>query len=761
MRTQLSRSFSSRFLAHCLVGTVLGGLMAASASAQTEAAPAIDESAPLAEETGAAGEDIIVTAQRRAESIQDVPIAISAVSGETMDRTNVRGIEEIVARAPNVTFTSSGSRDRKEISIRGVGNLLDPYTVTRPATYAFYIDEFNVVVGTNNPNILDLERFEVLRGPQGTYFGRNSIGGAFNVSTRKPTDEWYAEFNAGYSSFDTKRGSAIVNIPVAPGILALRASGLIESSDGNIRNIHPAGGGNGSNYKSGRVVARFTPLPNLTSDTTFSYSRERTGMRGGVPTGFLTATWRNVYYGGRPGLADPDGVGFYPENDSRVNFNSPMSVGTDFWYLSNRTAYDFDTFSIVAVGGYLESEVFGFGDVDGSSRDYFTEDQFIERSSKSIEIRAQSSGNRQFEWSIGANIGKDSGDQTQVTRFGTGGLFGRPAGFRISDVVQSGSVKYKAVFGQGTFHVTDQLALTAGGRYSHEDHEMRQIRFSNQVLTDNVDRDISFKNFSPMATITFEPSKDAMIYAKVARGFKSGGLQTAQLLLRESFDPETLWNYEAGFKFEAFDRRLRADVSAFYVDWKGVQQAARFQFVDAGGVLRSVNGIDNAESAESYGIDGSADFRVNRNFTLSARVGWLKSRFTSFPNALIDGLTIDISDKPLLYAPRWTLGGDAEYRVPVQGETEVFARAEWNYRSSIYSNVFVYRYETYPFISPSYHHVNLRLGVENETFRLVAYVENALNEKYFNNSYEKAFYSGVQVEPSVRRFGISGTYKFF
>lgn len=741
-----------RAIARSLAGAVLGGLVAS---------PAFAQSTPEEEEQSPTITEIVVTAQRRSESIQNVPISITAVTGEKMDRTNVRGIEEIVASAPNVAVVNNGSRDRKEISIRGVGNLLDPYTPTRAATYGFYIDEFNVGVGTNNPNILDLERFEVLRGPQGTYFGRNAVGGAFNISTRKPTDEWYGEVNLGYSSFDTKRFSAIGNIPVIDDLLAIRLSGLVEESDGNIKNIGAGGGGNDSDYKSGRLVARLTPSERLVSDTTFSYSDEETGMRAGVPTGFLTATWRNVYYGGAAGLADPDGVGFYPDNKSRVNFNSPMAVGNEFWYVSNRTAYEFDNFSTTFVAGYLESEVFQLGDVDGSSRDYFNEDQVIDRTSRSAELRFQSNDGGTFQWSVGGNVGMDTGRNIQVTSFGTGGLFGQPAGFRVSDVDGWGKTKYWALFAEGTYKFNDQLAVTVGGRYSDETISLRQIRFSNEVLTDNIDRSRDFNDFSPRFTLTYKPKAGLMAYATVSRGFKSGGLQTAELVLRDAYDPETLWNYEAGVKFDAFDSRMRVDLSAFYMDWKGVQQAVRFQFLDNEGVLRSVNGIDNAKGAESYGIDGSVDFRVSNAFSFGLRAGWLDATFSDFPNALIDGVTIDISGKPLLFAPEWTLGADGEYRIPFRGDTEGFIRAEWNYRSSIYSNVFAYRYEEYPFISPGYNHVNLRIGVENDRFRVVGYIENLFDEDYFNNSYEKAFYSGVQVEPSVQRIGVSVTYKFF
>lgn len=263
--------------------TVAAFLVCASASAQESNSTTSQSLTPVVEE-------IIVTAQRREESIQDVPISISALSGDQMDKLNVRGIEDVFSRAPNVSAVTNGSRDRKEISIRGISNQLDPYTNIRSATYSFYIDEFNVVAGTNNPQILDLERVEVLRGPQGTYFGRNSIGGAINVTTRKPNDDWFAQIGLGYSSFDTREASAIVNVPIVEGIFAIRGSGLFEASDGNIGNINSIGGGNDSDYKTGRLIARWTPTDSTTSDTTFSYTREKVGMRSGVPTGHLTLT---------------------------------------------------------------------------------------------------------------------------------------------------------------------------------------------------------------------------------------------------------------------------------------------------------------------------------------------------------------------------------------------------------------------------------------------------------------------------------------
>ena len=181
------------------------------------------------------------------------------------------------------------------------------------------------MAGTSNPQIVDLERIEVLRGPQGTYFGRNAVGGAINVITKKPGNDWYGEVGLDYSSHDTRGAHAVANIPVINDVLALRASGQIEESDGWIKNINPVGGGNDYDYKTARLQARLTPGDKLTWDFAYSYSDEETGMRVGVPTGFITATWRAVYYGNQQGnITNPDGVGFYPSNDDRVNFNRPQ-----------------------------------------------------------------------------------------------------------------------------------------------------------------------------------------------------------------------------------------------------------------------------------------------------------------------------------------------------------------------------------------------------------------------------------------------------
>jgi iron complex outermembrane receptor protein len=714
---------------------------------------------------GAEGEleDIVVTAQRRAESLMTVPIPISAVGDVQIERQRMNSVEDVLSQVPNVSFVSLGSRDRKEISMRGVSNQLNPFADARSSTYAFYIDEFNVAVGTSNPEILDLERIEVLRGPQGTYFGRNAVGGAINVVTKKPDNDPFAEVGLGYGNHGTWNAHVIGNMPIIEDKVAFRASGQTRRTDGFIENINPIGGGNDGEFNSARATLRVTPDERTTFDLTYSYTDGDEGMRVGVPTGFLTATWRSVYYQNRPGnVANPDGVGFFPGNRDRVNFNRPQSVGSEFEYLSGRLQYDFDATTLTVVAGHLSSELFNFGDVDGGSIDAFYEDLKVDRDSRSAEVRLASRNAQRLEWSVGVMGGQDNGVLNQKTFHGAQSPLGRPNGFEITGADSDTTNDYWAVFGQVTWKISDTFEAIVGGRYSQEEVTTIGQTRSNTVLTGVNNRKADFNDFSPRVTLSWSPPEFGLFYATASKGFKAGGTQTSGTAqLRNDYDPEELWNYELGWKTELLDKRVRLDVSAFYMDWKNVQQFIRFQFIDPStGLLRAVTGIDNATKATSQGIELSADALVFDGFRVGARVGYLDAKYGEWRNALIDGLVIDATDKPLINAPEWTVGLSAEYSRALTTSLEGFVRAEWNYRSEQLSNTFALRYETWPFIAPSFDFFNLRAGVSGERWSVTAYAENLTDENYFQNSYEKAFYSGVQVEPSVREIGVDMRFRF-
>jgi iron complex outermembrane receptor protein len=263
----------------------------AAASAVQPALAADDASDSLGE--------VVVTAQRREQNQRDVPISLTAFSGDAVDKQNFQGVESYFAQTPNVSFTTQGSRDRKVLALRGVSDLLSPDSNIREGSFAFYVDEFDVAPGTVNPELVDVDHIEVLRGPQGTYFGRNSVGGAINIVTRQPTNDWYLEGSAQYSSFNTVDSHVVLNAPLINDFAALRVVGRYERSDGNITNINPIGGGNDNKYNYGKAQLRLTPNEQLTVDFIGAITKEDVGMRDGVPSGVL-ASFSQFLYGDPP-----------------------------------------------------------------------------------------------------------------------------------------------------------------------------------------------------------------------------------------------------------------------------------------------------------------------------------------------------------------------------------------------------------------------------------------------------------------------------
>lgn len=735
----------------------LAGLLATSAMCAGGLTPHAIAQSDTGNEGSFALEEIIVTSQRREQSLQDVPVSVSAFTDVAIERNMFEGIDGYLSRTPNVSFISTGGRDRKSISIRGITNFLSVDQDVRPATVAFYIDDFSVGAGTVNPPIMDIERIEVLRGPQGTYFGRNAVGGAINVTTKKPNNELYGQARLDYSSFNTRDIEAIGNLPIIKDVLAIRANVKWTATDGNIKNINAIGGGNEADYINGRIAIRYTPNDRLTVDINASVTDEEAGMRVGVPSGVFSEFARNTLFRSLNGNPDPDGVGFFPENTNRVNFNRPQSVGTKFYWLNGKVAYEFDDFTLTSITGYIDSKGFLDGDIDGGSTDAFFEFKDLFRDSVSEEIRLQSNGSSRLDWTVGGLIARDRGNVDQGTFAGSENEFGLPDGFQVTETQTNGETTSYALFGEATYQLTDRLSVTAGMRFTHEEIESVQVNVSGGIVTDSVDEGASFSDFSPKISIGYDLNPDTRLYATVSKAFKSGGVQTNQLLDDKTYEPETLWNYEAGLKTEFLDRRLRLNMAAFYMSWKNLQTEFQDGIINDNGDIAFVTGIENADSARSYGFEAELSAAVTERLTVNGSVGYLNAKYKEFVsfiegnNVVLDGFTIPNS-------PKWTLGADAEYKFPVVNDFEGFVRAEWFYRGDVVSNKDFLIRSGFPYEVPSYNNTNIRAGIGNGQYSIVAYAENAFGNDYYTNAYQKAFIGGLFVEPSFRRFGVEVTF---
>jgi iron complex outermembrane receptor protein len=736
------------------------------------------------EPAGDSLEEITVTAQRRTENAQDVPISLTVFSATEIEQQNFQGVENYFAETPNVSFTSEGTRDRKELSLRGVSDQLSPDNNIREGSFGFYIDEFNVAQGTSNPEIVDIDQIEVLRGPQGTYFGRNAVGGAINITTKQPTNDFFAEASAQYSSFTTVDAHGILNLPLIDHTLAVRLVAREEKSDGNINNVNPIGGGNNSKYTYSKVIVRYTPTENLTIDLTGMVTSESVAMRNGVPSGVF-GDFGCELYGGSPyskpnpaylgptrtpyvcpySPVDPDGLGVYPNNVNTVNYNRPQDDGTHFSYATNRIKYAADNFTITNVFGFLYSNEVEGGDIDGSGLDLFYESESIKRSSVSEELRIQSvpaAGNA-FDWTGGFYYGHDYGHVNQYTYAGSAGgaLFGVPNGYELTSSLGDSSDYSDAVFGEVIWHAASSLSLTLGARYTHEVVSNDGYNTSGTAVLNYVNGSASFDNFSPRFTAFYALDPQTNLYATISRGFKAGGVEAQPVAEggNQVYKPETLWNYELGVKSESADKRLRLDADVFLMNWKDIQADYSIGQVSAGGVS-FITGIANAASARSYGFETEATALVTSGLTVGAGAGYDRAYYVSFPNAESGlGTTGDLSGATLPNAPKWTLHADSQYTHNFDAEQSGFLRLEWHYRGGIVSDQNSEFHTGFPWDVPSYNLWNLRAGYTRGDWTVTAFDENFLNKKYYTNAYEKAFVDGMFIEPGYRNIGVRVTFR--
>lgn len=712
-----------------------------------------------AQESDGLGE-IVVTAQKRAQSLSDVPISVTAFSAEDIEKNKIEKLQDYVEKTPNVGYFTSGNTTGDRLAIRGVSNVGGFAN-----SLGIYVDEFNVTPlqasTTYDQNLLDLERIEVLRGPQGVLFGRNLIGGAISLTTKKPDFDRSAELRANYGSFDSWMLNGSVNVPVVDGLVAVRATGFWRESDGFIRDIGPAGNTNDYEGKGARLAVRITPSENLTIDLTGSHSEYDQGMNNFIPSGQLNAGL------GAFRVTSPidDGQGFWPSNSRTIATDTPTFADNNTTIFTARAELDLGSMSLVSNSGYIENESGRSGDGDFTASTFYIDDVGSDLESYSTELRLQSNEGGRFDWVVGATYAHDQSSEFSLRTLYPLFLqrFGLTGTRRINDFGGDSLSESYAAFSDVTWHVSDAVALSLGGRFTHAREFAFRFTDSENFFTgiplgSFKEGTREFDDFSPRVTALYRLDTQKNLYATVSKGFKAGGFNAGSASLPDvpqDFDKETAWNYEVGAKTFFFDRRLRANVSVFYMKWDDIQVTSGF--LDANRNPR--NTILNAAEASSKGVELDLTARPLSNLELQVGAGYNDAKFDSFPAAISEaGTFVDASGNSLPLAPEWTFNGSAEYGFPVFADYSGFVRTEYSYRAEVFTtSLNVSRLGE---IVPSYDKWNLRAGVENDRYRFVAYVENLLDDNYLVGGFSTFYMSGNAVVVDPRRFGVQVAVKF-
>jgi iron complex outermembrane recepter protein len=643
-------------------------------------------------------EQIIVTARRREEDLQSVPLAVTAVSAEALTEFGVATLEEITALAPNIKINAGrGSNSTINAYIRGVGQN-DPLWGFEPGVGVYIDDVYMARPQGALLDVYDVERIEVLRGPQGTLYGKNTLAGAIKYVTRDIVADpfWTVTAQVGrYDQLELKAsGSTPVteNIHVGAAIARLTRDGygqVVQSDDPQVFN------------RVGEDVSDKDLLA-ARAKVVFSWGDDsRIELLGDMINDDSNAR-------GSQRLNDS----FGPRLPSRYDVRSDMPVGDEKVRVRGASASFTtgltDAWTMKAIAAYREGETRTFIDFDTLNVNAFNVPAEVDDDQRSLEL--------QFNYDEGGQLRGVAGlyyfDGTACGSFNAvlGQLVlapGLPQG--LTNLTQ-GCVDTESysVFADATFSVTSRLNVSAGLRWNRDEKDARVFvaqyiggLAGNQSVFDpddvppgliliSIDSDYeesrTFKSVSPRLSLDYEIGPDMMAYVSYAQGFKSGGFdmrgnELAFPATRDGYDSETVDNYEVGLKSTWLDRRLLLNLTAFFADYQDVQIGTQ-RIVEVGGAPRNVTAVLNAGEQENKGIELEMLWNPTDRLSLMANLGWLDAKITEFlvSDPADPTSTLDVSNlhKPI-NAPKFTAYVSGAYRWPL-AFGELLARVGYQYR---------------------------------------------------------------------------------
>ncbi|PTQ13584.1 TonB-dependent receptor [Sphingomonas oleivorans] len=726
-------------------GILLGALACAAfptiALAQASADPAPPADAADANAAQAGVEDITVTARRREESLQDTPVSITAFSAAALDRAQVNTVSDISRFTPNLVLNQSaaisGNSSATTIFIRGIGQY-DFSPTTEPAV-GLYVDGVYVARSVGSLlDVADVERVEVLRGPQGTLFGRNTIGGAVNIVSKRPGDEFGGYVDMRVGSYDRIDAKVALDIPLSDRVKT-RLSLATRNRDGYVRRIFDGVRNGDEDSWSGRFDILADVTDSLTARLIVDGTRRRENMAGNELTavfpasGFVTA--HNMQVAG-PQCAPNPGPLTNPNcyNAQWISDREYRDFGTfesrsdlDLWGVNLTLEQQAGAVSFKSVTAYRDLDSISFRDGDHSPvRIFETVDDFDQwQFSQELQALGKAFDDR-LNWVVGAYYFKEKGGDandvlTSRIEFRSGG--------RIDNESIAG-------FAQGTFDITDRLSATAGLRYTHDRKRFTPDQFVTKSgllpfpvgfrLAPHQQYSSSYDDFNPMADLSYKWTPEIMTYLRFAEGFKSGGysfrffppVQTVP-----AYDPEYARVYEAGFKSTLLGGLARVNGAIFRTDYSNLQVSG----IPQGSVGQvTVNG----GKARIQGGELEMEARPVPPLRMQFGLGYLDTEYRSVTPGL--GIT-DISlDSKLPYAPAWSLSGSASYEIAT-GIGSFTPQIDWSYRSKTYGNA-----ANNPEATQSKYHVvngSLTFLDQSEVWEVALGVTNIFDKRYFTTGY--------------------------
>lgn len=760
-----------------LAGVALGTLAGATSSVAAESVAADQPVAAAASDEG--GEAIVVTASRRRdEDVQDVPVAISVISSETLEKRGDFTLGQIQQQVPSLQVFSFNPRNTN-INIRGLGSNVALTNDGLENGVGFYIDNvYYGRVGLSQFDLVDLQSIEVLRGPQGTLFGKNTTSGVINITSKKPSfdPEFSGEASLGNHGFRQIRASASAGL--VPDLLAVRISGAISGNDGFLFN--KTTNTRAQNYRNESVRGQLllTPSPEFEVRIIGDYAKQEqdhvlsvfadlhtTYLNGAtIPNNFAQRAARFPGYT-LPAFRPFDRVG---EADSHYQSNM------EGYGVSGEVNWDFGSAALTSITAYRWWDWNPANDGDSTSLPITTKAQQANRQRQfSQELRLASKGSRTVDYVIGAYYFWQIVNGYGATRYGpAAALWNLPtANQTIASAALDGfeanststpETRTFALFGQTDWHLSDALTLTTGLRWTHEKKAgtfsqfwvdgadlsgftAAQVTAINAIRTQfnpvtNFSTKFSENNLSGLVTLNWKVSPDANLYASYSRGNKSGGLNLTALPagIAPEVAPEKVDAFELGFKSQFLDRRATFNAAAFWTEIRDYQTAITEQVPNTVNVRQY---IANIPKVRSRGVEGGLAFHVSDNFSFTASASYTDAKYVKYSNApqAVENLNLggiqDLSGKPLSGVPEfaWSVGADGSAPLGELGgrELSLYAHADYARRSSFNTSATNSAWAQVPGFGIANARIGLKTG--DGLWDLSVWARNLLDKDYFLN----------------------------
>ncbi|WP_147820710.1 TonB-dependent receptor [Salidesulfovibrio onnuriiensis] len=672
-------------------------------------------------------EPVVVNAEKRSEEVQDVPASITVLEEGDLRDMGIKNTDDLARHVPGLEFNDFGSRRHGLMFLRGIKNL----PTTEPST-GYYVDGVNYSKPYMfNFPLFDVERVEVLKGPQGALYGRNTVGGVINVLTRQPGNEVVFSAGTTLGNFGQKEVRGNWSGPLVEDRLFLGIYGMAAARDGFMENDVDTGGKDGryQDGKAARMKLRYLANPDWELGLILDAQQHDDGAYSGRRTS-------------RNSLVKAGAVG----TDSRYHYSHDFdgSQENECWGATLNSVYETGLGSFHSITGYRDYDSDEDIDADFSPLDVMRK-QYVQRDQDfSQEFRLNSSeGDGPLEWLVGTSF-FNLHSRTEVTN--RMGADHAAPGMKVAFDTDRHNMGASA-FGQGTYTFWERFDLTLGLRYEYEHADVDAEQLNTPAggpasVAASHDGAMHFGALLPKVSLAWHLDDDHMLYGTISRAHRSGGFNDASAPSgKEAYAEEYSWLYEVGLKSMFMDGRLMFNLSGFYTSIDD-EQLPLFKT----GTMQSY--IDNAGKSYRTGIEIESRYRLTEELGLDANFSWIEARFEEYEDPAVGA---DYAGNRVFLVPNYTYGLGLDYRHALNGDWNLVGRADITGVGSRYFD------DGNTVEENPYDLVDLRFGVEGEHLACTLWVKNVFDKEYtvFENTT-----AGIAEDGAPRTFGMSLDYSF-